>query len=162
MEFTNYTVIDVYADFIYFIMIGDKKNITFFINKLNKSNKDNTIKYIATRIDTPLSIYCKQLQILMNKHIEINSSVESAQSYAFAQNIKKNSYNILILEEFNDKFILSFPKLDFKNNDDPEQLIFKWITRKVSNIPQSIYNTIKPVSVVGSTDNILVYIANLK
>jgi hypothetical protein len=162
MEIAGYTIIEVYADFIYFIAVGDKTEIRNFVDELNKSNKDSGIKYLASRIDIPLTICCEQLQKTIKKRIEIAPSIESAQSHAFAQGFKKRSYTVVVLEDVGDKSTVSFPRLELNDDDDPEELIIKWLKKRVHKIPKGIKKTIRPVTLVGPDEDILVYVAKLR
>lgn len=162
MEISGYTIVKIYADCIYFIAVGDKSDISNFVDELNKSNKDNSIKYLASRIDVPLIICCEQIQKKIKKRVEIAPSIESAQSYAFAQGFKKRSYAILVLEDGEDKSTLGFPHLELSDEDDPEELIIKWIKKRVQKVPKGIKKTIRPVTLVGPDEDILVYVAKLR
>lgn len=130
MEVIGYTIIEVYADYICVVLVGDKDTIGKMCTELNKTNTDTGIKYISVRIDVPVSISSEKMQKSIKKNIEIGTSVETAQPYAYACGFKKNSYALMMLEETNDKVTLLYPKLSFNTNDDPEDIIIKWLKKK--------------------------------
>ncbi len=90
------TIIEIVADYIYFVMMGTHTEIEQYCKLLSKkTNSFNNIKYIPLRIDIPISFACEKLEKNYGK-IFIETGTESAQSYAFAQ----DSYiikNVLLL-----------------------------------------------------------------
>ena len=56
--------------------------------------------------------------------------------------------------------ILRFPKIDL-TEDDPEKMIIDWIKKYYGFVPDIMKNTIKPLSLVGLDDEILVYSAKI-
>lgn len=164
----RYAVIEVFADYIYFVAGGTQEDINKFTEELNNSiknlNNSNTT-YISCRLDIPLSVECENLdfeKLNINKNIELATYIETTQSYVFAQGFKKNTYVVMQIEKYNDKTILTYPKIDLKDDDDPELLIFDWIKKKVKKIPKGIKKTIKPITLVGQNEEILVYVAKLQ
>ena len=121
------------------------------------------------RINIPIAFYCEKMK-KNGTRIEIESGSESAQSYALAQQsyIVKNKSDIqsnnigrthmLMIIENN---YLMFPKLDLHDDDDPEEVVFNWITQMYGDVPKMIKDTIKPISLVGFNEDILVYTAKL-
>lgn len=162
MEVAGYTIIEVTADIMYLIIVGDKKDINNFVEDLNKNNKDNTIKYVSARIDIPTSVKCDQLQKLYKKKINVDNGIESAQCYTFAEGLNKKSYMLLMLEEGENNVTFSYPKMNLDDDADPEELIHTWIKKRVGKIPYGIKKSMKPLTLVGVDDNILVYMAQIK
>ena len=56
--------------------------------------------------------------------------------------------------------VLRFPKIDLLE-EDPEKMIIDWIKKYNGQVPDIIKHTIKPLSLVGLDDEILVYSAKL-
>ena len=56
---------------------------------------------------------------------------------------------------------LSFPKMELNDDGDPEKTIFDWIKSHTVKIPKSIKKTLKPITLVGTNDEILVFSAML-
>ena len=173
MENKKCTIIEIVADYIYFVITGTKNEINSYCKLLGL--KCPTKKFISMRIDIPIAFYCEKMEKKGNI-INIESGTESAQSYAFAQQsyIIKNksdklntnntntnnngrSHMLMIIEDNR----LMFPKLDLLDDDDPEEVVFKWLTQMNGDIPKMIKQTIKPISLVGFNEDILVYTAKL-
>ncbi len=167
------TIIEIVADYIYFVMMGSHTEIEQYCKILSKKN-NNDIKYISLRIDIPISFACEKLEKNYGK-IFIETGTESAQSYAFAQDsyIIKNKNNeldsmfnkithmLMIIEDDNGVKKLKFPKLELHDQDDPETVVLDWIKETGGYIPKTVKKTIKPISIVGYNDDILVYSAKI-
>jgi hypothetical protein len=171
MENKKCTIIEIVADYIYFVITGTKNEIDSYCKLLGL--KCSTKKFISMRIDIPIAFYCEKMEKKGNM-INIESGTESAQSYAFAQqsyiiknksdikndtktNLNNRSHMLMIIEDNR----LMFPKLDLHDDDDPEEVVFKWLTQMNGDIPKMIKQTIKPISLVGFNEDILVYTAKL-
>ena len=171
------TIIEIVADYIYFVMMGTHTEIEEYCKLLSKKNINhiNDIKYISLRIDIPISFACEKLEKNYGK-IFIETGTESAQSYAFAQDsyIIKNKNNsldtmfntkithmLMIIEDINGVKKLKFPKLELHDQDDPESIVLDWIKEISGYIPKTIKKTIRPISIVGYNDDILVYTAKI-
>ena len=74
---------------------------------------------------------------------------------------KKITHMLMIIEEINGVKKLKFPKLELHDQDDPESVVLEWIKEKGGYIPKTIKKTIKPISIVGYKDDILVYSAKI-
>jgi hypothetical protein len=167
MENKKCTIIEIVADYIYFVITGTKNEINSFCKLLGTNCE--TKKFISIRIDIPIAYYCDKME-KKGLVIDIENGTESAQSYAFAQqsyiiknksdtqsNNSSRSHMLMII----DNNRLMFPKLDLHDDDDPEEVVFNWITQMNGNIPKTIKQTIKPISLVGFNEDILVYTAKL-
>jgi hypothetical protein len=155
---TNYNVIEIVADFIYLAIIGEKINIQNYIDSLIK--KDNTY-YFISRINVSVSFKADKLQRKFGKII-IDEGIERAQSYICAKHNSQNKYMLICLEKHESYYILKFPKLHLVDNDDPEKIICNWIINNTSDpLKKSIQKSIKPISLVGFNDEILVYTAKI-
>ena len=56
---------------------------------------------------------------------------------------------------------LRFPKLELHDQDDPEEVVLEWVKDTTGYIPKTLKKTIKPISIVGFNDDILVYTAKI-
>ena len=177
MENKKYTVIEVVADYIYFVITGNLNTLNKFINKLD-SNK----KYMPVRIDIPLAYAGEEIEKEYNIKIIIEEGTESAQSFAFARHsfihnktnsnddIFTNSTYMLIeleLDTDNNNYKLKFPKLELQDDDDPEEVLLKWAKSSYnldsynSKFIANMKKTIKPITLVGYNEDILVYTAKI-
>lgn len=164
------TVIEICADYIYFVIIGKKNNLENFMKKLKEHEPDTKKKFIITRLDIPILFsYDNIIKDYENIKL-IDNGTESAQSYAFAQeqfifpkqnkkfiNEDNTNYYMLMLIDDN---ILRYPKIDLID-EDPEQVIYEWIIKYYGSIPDKIKKSIKPLSLVGFNNEILVYTAKI-
>jgi len=61
--------------------------------------------------------------------------------------------------------ILKYPKLELHDDDDPEVVVMNWVSNihKIENniIIKNIKKTIKPITLVGYKNDILVYTAKI-
>jgi len=157
----GFTVIEILAEYIYFVLVGDKSAIDEIVEKCNSRNTDTSITYISTRLGLPSAIRCDRLQKALNAKVEIATGLESAQCFTYAEGFDKKTYMLALLEEGDKKFVLSFPKMELTDEDEPEDIILAWIKKRVGNVDRSIKKTIRPISLVGNNEEIIVYIAKL-
>ena len=147
------------------------KNMENHNKEYNKEyNKECNKKFIITRLDIPILNNYDKIEKKLNIKLKLDYSIESAQSYAFAQeqfifprenkkfvdNDKTINYMIMVI---NDN-ILRFPKIDLID-EDPEKMIIDWIKKHNGFLPSEIKKTIKPLSLVGYDKDILVYMAKI-
>jgi hypothetical protein len=169
------TIIEIVADYIYFVMTGTQIEIEEYCKILKNNYDDKNIEYISLRIDIPISFSCDKLEKKYGE-ILIENGSESAQSYAFAQDsyiIKnrndsyesmfntKRTHMLMILENDGKYKRLHFPKLELHDQDDPEEVVLDWVKQFGGYIPKTLKKTIKPISIVGYNDDILVYTAKI-
>jgi len=163
-------VIEIIADYIYFVITGDKKELLDLKGKLEE--KDVESIYMVLRLDIPISFRFEKIEKTLNTKLNIDNGIESAQSYALAQeqfifykmtNKKKLEFEQIcdkpkyMLMVINDN-VLRFPKLELNDEDEPDKIILEWINKK--NIQNNnLKNSIKPISLVGFDNEILVYTA---
>ena len=177
MSTNNCTIIEIVADFIFFVVIGSNEDIKNYIK--NIKNKVPSDIYISLKIDVPIVNELKKLEMIYKKKILIESGSESAQSFAFAQDsyiirsrnrssdiLNKKSYMLMVLENVDEtKMILKYPKLELHDDDDPEVVVMNWVSNihKIENniIIKNIKKTIKPITLVGYKNDILVYTAKI-
>lgn len=169
------TIIEIVADYIFFVMTGAQFEIEEYCKILKKKYNNDSIDFLSLRIDIPISFSCDKLE-KQHGQINIENGTESAQSYAFAQDsyIVKNkietydsmfnnrrTHMLMILEKDGNRKKLKFPKLELHDQDDPEEVVLEWVKEFGGNIPKTLKKTIKPISIVGYNDDILVYTAKI-
>jgi hypothetical protein len=170
---TNTNIIEIIAEYIYLVIIGNKTTLKNFAMNLKKNVNNSEVNFIITRLDIPILFEYDNIIKNTKKIIKLDNSIESAQSYAYAQesfilkkerkisykqnnNNDKDKYMLMMIE--ND--VLRFPKIDLLE-EDPEKMIIDWIKKYNRHVPDIIKHTIKPLSLVGLDDEILVYSAKL-
>jgi len=176
MENKKYTVIEVVADYIYFVITGTHSSLNKFINTIKISEKYNDKKFFPVRIDVPLAFSIDKLEKNNNIKIIIEEGTESAQSFALARhsfihnktNINDDEFNhstyMLVQLEFcedNNSYKLKFPKLELQDDDDPEEVLLKWVKYNGCKISSNMKKSIKPITLVGCNEDILVYTAKI-
>jgi hypothetical protein len=164
------TIVEISADYIYLVIIGEKKNLLNFSKELEIYCNDPAKTFIITRLDIPLLFRYDKIKKNYNNIKFIDNGTESAQSYAFAQEQfifpKQNKKFIEDDKSINhmimmiDDNILRFPKIDLID-EDPEQMIFDWIKKNYGSLPEQLKKSIKPLSLVGYDNEILVYSVKL-
>jgi hypothetical protein len=177
MNTNNCTIIEIVADFIFFVVIGSNDDIKNYIKNIKNKNPNDI--YISLKIDVPIVNEIKKLELQYKKKIGIESGSESAQSFASAQDsyiirsrnktndiLSKKTFMLMVLENIDDtKMVLKFPKLELHDDDDPEVVVMNWVSNihKIENniIIKNIKKTIKPITLVGYKNDILVYTAKI-
>ena len=169
------TIIEIVADYIYFVMTGTQFEIEDYCKILKKKYNNDSISFLSLRIDIPISFSCDKLEKEYGEII-IENGTESAQSYAFAQDSyivknkietydsmfnNKRTHMLMILEKEGNIRKIKFPKLELHDQDDPEEVVLDWVKEFGGNIPKSLKKTIKPISIVGYNEDILVYTAKI-
>jgi hypothetical protein len=157
-----------------------KKNIDIYI-KCEISNpcinmlEDDKIQNILSE-DTKNSnnVNNNNIDNVNKKYILMDEGVESAQCLTYADITsgdmvilkgKHNSSKILtmmmVLNKYDTYYKLSYPILQLDEEENPDKLISKWLKdHNIENIVKEL--TIRPVNIVGSEHDILVFIALVK
>ena len=175
------------ADYMYLVLLGNQKNVKIVLDKINSNRINDNIQYILNEIDTPCAELLESATInniliddvkktqsgknididLFKKYITIGDGVETAQclvySDAMAYDYVRNISNIIMLMTIsgtcNDSsYKLGFPILQLDEEENPEKLLAKWLKENdLEKIVKEI--TIKPVNIVGTEHDILVFTA---
>ena len=154
------TIIEITADAIYLVIVGDKKSIDDIIVALNNTAK--CVTYVMTRLDTPIAIKCNELAESLQKEIQLDIGIETAQCYTYAEGYDNKNYMVLSLETLPDKIILSYPKITLSDDGDAEKTIFDWTKKRLGKVPKSIKKSLRPITLVGDQDEILVFSTKYK
>jgi hypothetical protein len=161
------SIIEIMAEYIYLVIIGEKNDLKQIVDYLKNNVYDDTKKFIITRLDIPILFEYDKIIKNVKKELIIDNGIESAQSYAYAQepfilpriNKKKifkmdhtENYMLMMVDDN----ILRFPRIEL-TEEDPEKMILDWIKKHIGFVPEKFMKTIKPLSLVGFDDEILVY-----
>ena len=162
MDDNGVPVIEVSANYIYLIILGDKKNVVKLVEDLNGLNPDkkDTI-YYATKIDTPLAQECYSNVVPslggvnMSMSVAMADGAEVAQCYTLAHGRQYHSdlYMVTVLEQ---EMSFGFPKFDLANESYPEKMVVGWFNKNVSYVPKGVRKSMEPITVVGTNNDILI------
>lgn len=174
MNKENITVI--VADFMYFALIGsvDIINKIIEIMNMNQENKH----YISIHTETPIARILDSdiiKKILIDdcyrddsglsqtelaermKYCMFAEGMETAQCLIYADGYRKDHMLIEVTDE-GSHFKISFPVIQLDDEVSPDKLIGDWIMkRRIQSIVSDI--TIRPVSIVGNKNDILVFVS---
>jgi hypothetical protein len=164
----NTSIVEIMAEYMYLVIIGEKNALKDFANNLKNHICDEKKKFIITRLDIPVLFEYDKIQKNIKKELMVDIGIESAQSYAYAQEPfilpRQNKKKVLKMDHTEnfmlmviDDDILRFPKIDL-TEEDPEKMIIDWMKKyNGGTVPEKFIKTIKPLSLVGFDDDILVY-----
>lgn len=162
------TIIEITADYLCLIVLGDKMTIEDLIEDVKLANPDNLTQYIAVKIDNPIANKCFELEGILNngketfKNISLDDGVETAQCYTYAEGYHSQSYMLMNVYEDDTKYVLGFPKFELGDEEDPEIIIEGWFKKRVKRLPSGIKKNMKLITVVGPQTNILVIATKIK
>lgn len=156
------TIIEITADYLCLVVLGDKATIDELITDINETVPNDPTKYISAKINTPLETKCLKLSESLGKDIMLDDGIESAQCRTYAEGYHKDTYMLMCVEEECDEFKLGFPKFDFGDEEYPDIVVENWLKKKVKKMPSGIKKNMKPIAVVGPKSNILVVATKIK
>lgn len=169
MEVDNQVrIIEITADYLCLIVLGDKITIDELIEGIKISNPESCTQYIAIKIDNPIANKCFELEKTLNttqdkyKNVVLDDGVETAQCYTYAEGYHSQSYMLMTINEDENKYILGFPKFELGDEEDPEIIIEGWFKKRVKKLPSGIKKNMKLIAVVGPQTNILVIATKIK
>ncbi len=162
------TIIEITADYLCLIVLGDKTTIEDLIEDVKLANPSDFVQYIAVKIDNPIANKCFELGEILNrdkkkiKTVCLDDGVETAQCYTYAEGYHSQSYMLMTVHEDDTKYILGFPKFELGDEEDPEIIIEGWFKKRVKRLPSGIKKNMKLITVVGPQTNILVIATKIK
>lgn len=172
MSDNKVAIIEVSADSLFFVLLGDKNIMENIAKELQESESENYIKYVTAKIGEPVINKYEELLKTINSvdslndlesidsknvnYIEINDGVESAQCYTCAEGYSNQLYTLMTLTKTSNQHVLSYPKLELAEDDNPDCLIKQWIKNKMKKVPSGILKNTKVIASVGNKENILV------
>lgn len=158
----NSNVIEVYADYIYYLPIGDKEKIDYIKNTLVNANIEKYVEYLSLRTIIPLASHKEIIEKKRQLSIRLDPIVEEAQAYAFAHHDLRDSYMLVCLKYIDNSYILTPPRFVMIDGNDPERGLMKEFSR-LSNqkLDSMLANTIKPIAIIGSKRDAILYVSKL-
>jgi len=158
----NKQVVEVYADYIYYAIIGTKERIDHTKNILKNANIEKYVEYYSLKTIIPLAIHKEILEQRKNLSIRLDTVVEEAQAHAFANYDSRESYMLVCLKIIDGSHILTFPRYVMVDGNDPEKGLIKEFSR-LSNrkLDAILFNTIKPVAIINKDRDTILYVSKL-
>jgi hypothetical protein len=167
------TVIEITADYLCLVVLGDKSSIENLISDMkNTCRAEDKTEYIAVKIDCPSANKCYELTKSLNngidienisisdlnkiKNVKIDDGVETAQCYTYAEGYHSQLYMLMRITEDENSYILGYPKFELEDDEDPELLVEDWFRQRTKKIPGGLRKNMKLITVVGADTNILV------
>lgn len=162
------TIIEITADYLYLIIVGDKKTIEYLVNEFEKNKgPHDTTRYLVHKIDIPIADQCEIIERELkekniNKTVVLNDGIEKAQCHAYAEGYNNQSYIMMILEDYENQCVLGFPKFELDDEGDPDKIIVNWFKKKINYVPINLRKNIKAVILVGKNNDILVITSQVR
>ncbi|AYV83601.1 MAG: hypothetical protein Hyperionvirus9_18 [Hyperionvirus sp.] len=156
----NTNVIEVYADYIYYIPVGDKDRIDFIRDTLTAAGIEKYVEYFSVKTIVPIAFYKEMLEHHRKLIIKLDPVVEEAQAHAYASYESNNSYMLICLKSIDDVYVLTPPRYVMVDGNDPEKGLVKEFSR-LSNRKLDIMlaNTIKPAAIISKNKDTILYIS---
>lgn len=155
-------VIEIYADFIYYVILGDKEEVDDVARILNKNKADDYVEYISLKSSIPLAKHKEKLEKHKHKLIELDAIVEQAQAYSYTCYDTKNCYMLICLKIINGELILTFPRYIMLDGDDPEKGLLNEFARLSANkLNEKLSSSIRPLDVIGTNNDVILYVSVL-
>jgi hypothetical protein len=156
-------IIEIYAELIYFVLVGKKKEIDNLANNINSSNyKDPNVQYISCKLSIPFALQQDEIEKAHGLSVKFGSCLETVQCHAYAEKPTKTAYILMCLIKSDDNSIeLQYPVFDLMDNDDLELCLVSQLKKLAGIIPKSIEENMKPLALVGTDDNIVVYFSKV-
>ena len=156
----NKNVIEVSADYIYYMPIGAKNKIDHIKNVLANTNVEKYVEYLSLKTIIPLAHHKEILENKRNLSIRLDTIVESAQAHAYAHYDTHNSYMLICLKYIDDYYILTPPRFIIIDGNDPEKGLLKEFSRlSKQKLDNMLENTIKPIAIIGSKKDAVLYVS---
>jgi hypothetical protein len=160
MDRTN--IIEVYADYIYYAIIGDQPEIDKITTALMTANVEQYVEYLTLQTVVPLGSHIESLEQSRNIKIRLDPIVEEAQAYSYSYHPSKDSHMLICLKIIDGCHIITFPRYVLVDGNDPEKgLINEFIRLSKGKLDNSLRNTIKPVAIIGRNKDVILYVSKL-
>lgn len=158
----NSNVIEVYADYIYYLPVGDKEKIDYIKNILVSAGVEKYVEYLSLRTMVPLACHKEILEKKRELSIRLDPVVEEAQAYAFAHYDMRDSYMLVCLKFIDNGYILTPPRFVMIDGNDPEKGLMKEFSRlSKQRLDSVLINTIKPIAIIGAKRDAILYVSKL-
>ena len=158
----NKQIVEVFADQIYYIPVGDKERIDYIKKILTDANVEKYVEYLSVRTMCPLAVQRDLLEKRRGFSIRLDPVVEEAQAYAYASHETPSSHMLLCLKLVDGNYILTPPRYVMVDGDDPEKGLSKEFSRLSHHKLDSILqNTIKPIALISRHKDTILYVSRL-
>ena len=158
----NKNVIEVYADYIYYAMVGDKEEIDRIVNILRTEKVENYVEYMSLKTSIPLAKHKDKIEQHKQTEIKLDPIVEEAQAHAHTCYNSNNSYMLICLKMIENNYILTFPRYIMVDGDDPEKGLINEFSRLSKNkLENIIRSTIRPFDIIGTNKDAILYVSVL-
>jgi hypothetical protein len=158
----NKNVIEVYADYIYYVPIGDKEKIDYIRDTLVAADVEKYVEYLSLKTMIPLACHKEVLERKRCRSIKLDPIVEEAQAHAFAHHDAHDSYMLACLKFIDNSYILTSPRFVMVDGNDPEKGLNKEFSRLSKHkLDAMLANTIKPIAIIGSKKDAILYVSKL-
>ena len=158
----NKNVIEVYADFIYYIPIGNKEAIDHIKSVLSEENVETYVEYLSLRALLPLASHKEILEQNRLCDIKMDNIVEEAQAHAYGSCENRDSYMLMCLKFIDNEYILTPPRYIMTDGDDPEGALSKEFSRLSRHkLDTLLINTVKPIAIIGINKDAILYVSKL-
>jgi len=159
---TDKNIIEIYADFIYYVILGDKEEIDDTVKILNKNRADNYVEYLSLKTLIPLAKHKEKIEKSKHVNIELDAIVEEAQAYSYTCYDMKTCHMLVCLKLIENEYILTFPRYIMIDGDDPEKGLLNEFARLSSNkLNNKLSSTIRPLDVIGTNNDVILYVSVL-
>lgn len=158
----NKNSIEILADYIYYIPIGDKEKIDHIKDTLAGINAEKYVEYLSLKTATPLAAHKDILEKKRGYHLRLDPIVEEAQAYAFAHHDMRESYMLICLKYIDNHYILTPPRYVMADGNDPEKGLIKEFSRlSCGKLDTMLSGTIRPIAIIGSKKDAILYVSRL-
>lgn len=158
----NSNSIEVYADYIYYVPVGDKDIIEHVKDTLMNASIEKSIEYLSIKTIVPIAIYKESMETKRNIIIKLDPIVEEVQAYVYAAHESPSSHMLICLKYIDGVYILTQPRYIMVDGNDPEKGIYKEFSRlsnkKLDNL---LLNKIKPIAIINKSKDTILYISKL-
>jgi len=159
----NSNIIEVYADFIYYVIIGEKKSVDYIKNILSSEKVETYVEYLCLKASVPIAKHRENIEKYKQIEVQLDPIVEEAHACAYSSCDMKNSFMIVCLKIIENNYILTFPRYVMVDGDDPEKGLINEFSRLSKNkLTALLASTIRPYDVIGSNKDTILYLSILK
>lgn len=157
--------IEVSAEKIYYTILGNKIIMEKLLRDINSNDKNKKKHiYLISKIMVPVANILESEIRTRKKTIELASGLEHVQCSILCDcNSKeeKDGYILLCIKEINNKFVLTLPEIELKEDFEPEKIILDDIHKFVPDVPKIVKNTLKLIDITGKDSDTLIYLSRI-
>jgi hypothetical protein len=158
----NVNIVEVWADYIYYAIIGIKDEINKVVTTLRTEKVDNYVEYLSLRTSIPLAKHKEKIETIKRTVIKLDPIVEEAHAYAHSCHNSKDSYMLVVLKFIDGNYVLTFPRYVMIDGNDPEKgLINEFVRLSRGKLSNTLRETIRPCEVIGADKDSILYVSIL-